>query len=160
MKILLVMPKSLAKVSGYNVFPIGFAYVSASLKAAGHDVVTANLEYCEEDALPALRRLLEGHGFQALGISGLSRDYHKLKQVIDAVRQIDPDLPIVVGGGIMTADPETALAALGADLGVVGEGEVTVCELVAALETGQPLEGIPGLAILEEGRVTVTEARK
>ena len=44
--------------------------------------------------------------------------------------------PIVLGGAAYSLQPETLLARLGADYGVVGEGERTFRDLVDTLERG------------------------
>ena len=47
-----------------------------------------------------------------------------------------PEAPIVLGGGGFSVVPDAMLEALGADLGVAGEGEPTFAALVEALDAG------------------------
>ena len=47
--------------------------------------------------------------------------------------------PVIVGGPAFSIMPEEILAYLGADHGIVGEGEAAVCELVARLAAGEPV---------------------
>lgn len=160
MNLLFVLPKNNSKISWYNIFPFGIAYVSAYLKSRGHRVFTANLEFDPDDTATALTRLLRQHEIDVLCLSGLSRDYPRLKELIDIGRRVMPNLVTVAGGGIVTADPVTAMDALGADIGVIGQGEITMHELATALEGGQPLKGIPGLIFRQEGRYVTTAARR
>ncbi len=51
----------------------------------------------------------------------------------------------VVGGGIISSDPETSMVALGADIGIIGEGEVTLCEVAHALDNNLSYADVPGL---------------
>jgi len=119
---LLVMPKGAARSSGYNVFPSGIAYVSAAMKQAGMDVVTANLEYCNGTTEQALKKLILDNEIDIVCTSGLSRDYWRVKDVVDTAKKAKP-VVTVVGGGIITGDPDAAMGALGCDYGIVGEGE-------------------------------------
>lgn len=152
MKYLLVMPKNAAKApGGYNVFPVGIAYVSASLKRSGAQVTTANLEFSPRTTFVALTELLADREIGAICTSGLSRDFAKIKEVLDAARTIRPEILTVVGGGIMSSAPEVAMTAMGADIGVIGEGEQTMCELAAALDRGEPFASIPGLIYCGDG---------
>jgi radical SAM superfamily enzyme YgiQ (UPF0313 family) len=48
----------------------------------------------------------------------------------------------------------------GADAVLLGEGEITLGEAVAALEDGQPLDTIAGLALWRDGAVRLTPPRK
>lgn len=46
--------------------------------------------------------------------------------------------PIVVGGSGFTIFPEKLMAALGADYGIVGEGEKAICQLAESIANSQP----------------------
>lgn len=145
MNYLLVMPKSLGSIEHFNIFPIGLAYISASLKKGGFHVFTANLDYLEGDTHSILERLLTEHDIDVVCTGGLSRDCHKLKEVIDTAREINPRIITVAGGGIISSDSETAMRVLDADIGVIGEGEITICELARALDSGRSYGDVPGL---------------
>lgn len=161
MRYLLVMPKQLGAIDHFNIFPIGLAYVSAALKEAGHDVVTANLDYLEEDTTTALGRLIHEKGIDVVCTGGLSRDYSKLKELVDVARNAKQDILVVIGGGIISSDPEPAMSALGADLGVIGEGEITMCELAEALDAGLSYRDISGLIFkAQEGSYSITKPRQ
>jgi radical SAM superfamily enzyme YgiQ (UPF0313 family) len=160
MNYLLVMPKSLASIEHFNIFPIGLAYVSASLKSRGYNVSTANLDYLDGDTYSILKKLLTDNHIDVICTGGLSRDYHKLKEVIEMARSVNPQIVTVVGGGIISSDPRTAMRALDADIGVIGEGEITACELAHALDEGQSYSDVPGL-IFKNGNngLVVTASR-
>jgi len=156
MNYLLVMPKNLGSIEHFNIFPIGLAYVSASLKKGGYRVFTANLDYMEGDTRSILERLLREHDIDVVCTGGLSRDCHKLKEVIDITRGIDPRIITVVGGGIISSDAEPAMRVLDADIGVIGEGEITICELAEALDNGQSYADVHGLIYKDEHNAFVT----
>ena len=52
------------------------------------------------------------------------------------------------------------MQALGADIGVIGQGEVTMHELAATLNEGRVLDAIPGLIFKRDGRYVTTPARR
>ncbi|MEN6374033.1 MAG: radical SAM protein [Smithella sp.] len=162
MNFLLVMPKNAAKSpGGYNVFPVGIAYVSAYFKAyTKYNITTANLEFCDSPTFEALNTLITENDIDVICTSGLSRDYYKIKEIIDISRQIKPGIITVIGGGIISSDPEPAMIALGADIGIIGEGEITLCELAAALDYKSPLENVPGLIFKDNNAYTITYIRK
>jgi anaerobic magnesium-protoporphyrin IX monomethyl ester cyclase len=160
MNYLLVLPKEAAKSTGHNVFPVGIAYVSAFLKLKGHNVYTANLEFCEGTTADALKGIIEKHAIDVLCTSGLSRDYPRLKSLIDIARTIKPNLLIVVGGGIISGDPQPAMIALEADIGVIGQGEITMHELATALDRDLSYENVPGLIFKSHDRYITTCVRQ
>ena len=106
MNYLLVMPKSLGSIEHFNRFPNGLAYVSASLKKGGFHVFTANLDYLEGDTLSILEKLLTDHDIDVVCTGGLSRDFHKLKEVIDTARRINPQIITVVVEGSSVRTPD------------------------------------------------------
>ena len=121
MNFLLVMPKGLGKSpGGYNIFPVGIAYISAYLKGHNFKVITSNLEYHPETTQQLLKSLIEENDIDVICTSGLSRDFPKVKEIVDASRKIKPDIIAVIGGGLITGDPEPAMTALDADIGVIG----------------------------------------
>jgi radical SAM superfamily enzyme YgiQ (UPF0313 family) len=162
MNYLFVMPKNAAKSSGgYNVFPVGIAYISAFLKNANMNVMTANLEFYAEDTFNSLRGLISEKGIDVLCTSGLSRDYAKIKEIIDCARWAKRSILTVVGGGIITGDPQPAMASLEADIGVVGEGERTMLDLARALDKKESYETVPGLIFRNAlGEYTQTAGRE
>lgn len=160
MNFLLVLGKNSAKSSGgYNVFPVGIAYVSAYLKSKGISTYTANLEFSPLDTEPALRRLIEQHSIDVVCTGGLSRDYSKVLEIIECVQRIDSRLITVVGGGIISGDALPAMKALNADFGVIGQGELTLYELACALNQGAPFNKIPGLVYRSDNGLMTTSVR-
>lgn len=71
-----------------------------------------------------------------------------------------PWLRIVCGGPHVTALPEDPLRKAGADISVIGEGEVTLAEIVEARdELPDALSGIAGVGFLRDGVYVETPAR-
>jgi len=156
------MPKnsSRGETTHDRIFPLGIAYISSSLKQAGHKVYTINLEYYDDDTYTAIKKLSLANKINVVGVGGLSRDFRKIKDVIDATRKTDHNIITIVGGGIISADPEPSMDALGADIGVIGEGEVTMCELANALDNNLPYNNIKGLIFKnEENKWKLTPTR-
>jgi radical SAM superfamily enzyme YgiQ (UPF0313 family) len=163
MNYLLVMPKKLSTGATTTsiIFPMGIAYVSAALKQAGYCVFTSNLDFTERDTYSILQELLLTNRIDVVCTGGLSLDCHKIKEVIDISRKINPKVITVVGGGIISSDPEIAMRVLDADIGVIGEGERTMCELAHALDNGEPYGDVPGLIYRDANHaLTKTTPRK
>lgn len=157
MNYLIVMPKgsTMGETTHDIIFPLGIAYVSASLKQAGYSVTTANLEYCDGDTDTILQDLIVSNNIDVICTGGLSRDCHKIKGVFDSARAINARIITVAGGGIITADPEPAMNVVGADIGVIGEGEITICELAKALDNGSALDDVDGLIYKDKDGVLI-----
>ena len=76
-----------------------------------------------------------------------------------AVRERYPQLPIIWGGWFPSVIPEMYLEAGIADAVGIGQGEELFREIVQAVDAGEDLARVPGLAILRNGRVQYTDHR-
>ncbi len=83
--------------------------------------------------------------------------YHEeAKRLIALIRELKPKSIIVAGGAHATLYPEDTLRC-GVDFVICGEGDLSALMLVRALETGAPMECIPGLAYIHDGLVVTTK---
>jgi radical SAM superfamily enzyme YgiQ (UPF0313 family) len=76
--------------------------------------------------------------------------------VSNAVRERYPGLPIWWGGWFPSAVPELFLTGASADAVCIGQGEVTFGQMLDALQAGEPLDDIKGLALLRDDHVVFT----
>ena len=139
----------------YPVYPIGLDYVAAAI-APGHE--SRILDLCPVDDAsigPTIRSAIRDFGPRAVGVSIRNIDNLEatnLRAFVEDMRVMVADIrsatsaPIVLGGAGFTIYPTELLATLGADFGVVGEGE-RACALFDALEAGRGVAGLPGVAV-------------
>lgn len=159
MRFLLVAPRFVERAGEYYIFPLGLAYISASLKRAGHEVHCLNLNHVDEPKR-AITDAIARVAPEAVGTGALSVHFRALKQITATVRSVAPDLPIIVGGGAVSASPHTILRLTDATVGVIGEGEEVILELAAALTNGAPLGDISGIVYRDGDTIRQTGARK
>ncbi len=148
---------------GHYVMPMGTLYISAYLKQSGvANVVTLNLNHREGEEYDILTDVINNKNIDIVGLGGLSGEYQDLVRMARYVRTIKPDIAIVMGGGIVTAEPETAMLAIPeVDYGVIGEGEQTIVELVEALTHGKDIKGVDGLIFRNlQGNLVTTSRRR
>jgi radical SAM superfamily enzyme YgiQ (UPF0313 family) len=126
------------------VYPIGAAAIGAAARRAGHDVEAVDLCFAQ-DRRGAVEDAIEDFAPQAIGISLRNLDnsaYPENSSYIDDyrdlvswVREASP-APVVLGGAGFTVMPSTILEELGADFGIVGEGEDSFPWLLERIERG------------------------
>jgi len=157
---LIVVPRIVNRVGDWYQFPLGIAYVSASLRQAGFRLRTLNLNNEPGSVYDALRRAIAEPDVGTVLTGGLTGQYGAIKQILEEARKLKPDIVTIVGGGIVTSAPEHAMQALEvADYGVIGEGELTSCRLCAALEDGTDTGSVPGIIIRNGTTLKRTEGR-
>lgn len=140
------MPRLVRNVNDSYSFPLGIAYVSSSLKKAGFNVYTLNLNHCEGPLYDILKEKIVKDGIHVVMTGALSAQYSSIRSIVETTKKIDESLVTVLGGGIISSSPVVAMDALEyVDFGIIGEGELTSVELCQALENGGDFESVAGL---------------
>ena len=135
---------------------LGPRYVSAYLKAHGHDVqlllMRSKRDTAEADFTPALLERFVEHLRDAdlIGLSLVTNTFHRACVLTDAIRRVGIKTPIIWGGAHPTIAPEESLEV--ADIVCIGEGERPMLELVETLEAGRDPTSIASLAFRRNGR--------
>ena len=143
---LLVMPRTVQHAGDGYFFPLGILYVSASLKAAGFEVYTLNLNHRDGLVEDIIAAEIKKNDIGVVATGGLSYQYNSIRNIVEAAKNSRKNIITIVGGGIITSDPKVAMTAIEfADYGVVGEGELTICELCDSLENGGDIAAVNGV---------------
>lgn len=151
MKILLVSANR--ERSPYPVFPIGLAYLAAPLEAVGHELQALDLCFEAEPETAVTAALARfAPGLVVISLRNIDNvTWPVCRSYLDGVKGIVAlcrgRAPVVVGGSGFSLVPREILAALGADFGVVGEGEELLPLLVGRIERGESPAGLPGVVI-------------
>lgn len=157
MKILLVVYDNDSYI---HWFPQGLAYVAAVARKAGHEVVIYNQDqqhYPDEH----LTAYLDQNKFDCIGVSIIAGyyQYRKILKISEAINRSKNRPFYILGGHGPTPEPEFFLRKTRAEVIVMGEGELTFAELLAALEQKKSLETVKGIAFRAGEDVTVTARR-
>ena len=147
-------------------FPVGLAYLASSLRAAGHEVFglnpnnNASYSSAREMLRKELARSIVEFQPELIGLGGICTEYRFLRDTIRFCRTLAPDIPIVLGGGIVTHDCTFAIDDLRPDYCIAGEGEEPLVRLAGMLEAGDKcFESIPNLGYRQNGRSIFTERK-
>jgi radical SAM superfamily enzyme YgiQ (UPF0313 family) len=143
--------------------PLGLGLVAAATRRAGHEVTFLDL-LNEADPDAAVRRSIESARPEVVGVSVRNIDdqnresprflLEQVRPVVEACRSCSR-ATIVLGGAGYSIFPEAALAYLGADLGVSGDGEAAFAAVLERLQSGRDPGEVPG--VLVRGRRGGTE---
>jgi len=157
MKVLLISANT-EKIN-MPVLPLGLACVAAATQRTGPEVAIVDLMAGKDTAL-VLKEAIEGFRPDLIGISVRNIDDQNMERprfLLDPVKEIVArcrslsKATIVLGGAGYSLFPEGALSFLGADMGIQGEGEEVFPEVIARIEQGVSLLGLPGLYLPGHG---------
>ena len=151
MNILIAMPRIVNNAGEAYQFPLGLPYVSAALKKAKFRIFTINLNHYNDTVRNLLISQIEEHDIDIVMTGGLSFQFWSIYQIVEIVKKYNEDIITIVGGGLITSDPEAAMEALKyVDIGVIGEGEITVPELCERLVNGKLYTDVAGLILKDK----------
>lgn len=154
----MIMPRLVQSVGDGYAFPLGIAYVTSSLKAAGFDVLTLNLNHKEGTVYEVLEEYLSENSVDVVCTGGLSFQYPTIRDIVETIKTINPRIILIVGGGLITAEPKVAMEALAhADYGVIGEGERILCRLARVLEDDAEPRIVKGIVYRDGNQYQCTE---
>lgn len=156
-KVLLVVYDNAAYISE---FPVGLGYVAAVLRNAGYYVEVYNQDkyhYPEEH----LTEYLGQNKFDVIGVSVVAGyyQYRKLLKISDAINKARNRPFYIIGGHGPAPEADFFLRKTKADAVVIGEGEITIIELMKVLQEGGSLKNVKGIAFRKDGETIITEPR-
>ncbi len=159
-RILFVIPAYRMYDRGIYIMPLGILYVSAAARAAGAEVDCINLNHEKEDALSALSERIRQSGCTLVAVGGLSGEFQDLYDVLRHVKQNHPHITTIAGGGIITATPKVAMQALEyADIGIIGEGDETIVDLLQTIKRGGSISTVAGIIYEHKGEWIMSKPR-
>jgi anaerobic magnesium-protoporphyrin IX monomethyl ester cyclase len=143
----------------YNI-PVGLAYISAFLKQNGHEVQCLNLNHYDGIVEELIKDRMSKERYDFVITGGISPFYPDIKNCVDSVRRCSPNTHIILGGGLISSQPEIMFNLLQPDYGVIGEGELTIKELFECLENNGDINTVNGIIFRNtEGKIVSTKPR-
>ena len=170
-------------------YPLAFGYLAGMvLRETDWDVQAYNADFSiRQNSLPSLEHMA-GEGYRryvrnlkdlsqpiwrevetaiqsyapsVVGISSKTQNFASARHVAAIARRLFPDAVIVLGGPHASMAGHEALSSSpDFDIAAIGEGELTLVELLKALESGAELKDVNGLLIRQpDGRIHATPPR-
>ncbi|MBF0120995.1 MAG: lipid biosynthesis B12-binding/radical SAM protein [Desulfobacterales bacterium] len=131
----------------YPVYPLGISTITKALNYFGHEALQFDLLSQNKSEDNLIKAIIDFHP-DFIGISirniddvdsfsqmeGFYLDY--IKCIIETIREVIT-VPIILGGPAFSIIPSEILDYLKGDYGVVGEGEISLCDLINDLSFGK-----------------------
>jgi radical SAM superfamily enzyme YgiQ (UPF0313 family) len=127
-----------------NNIPYGLATIAAMLRGAGFEVEILDLNALRPSP-EAIEDLLARTGWDVAGVSGLVTTFAFQVWLIDLLKRIRPDSPVVSGGGLATSSSDLLFHRSAVDICALGEGEQTMLDLCRTLAEGGDLDTVPAI---------------
>ena len=126
----------------FRIEPLGLEYIATALEMRGHRVAIADLRFSRP-----LGQYLRTLRPSVVGIAAMhALETDDVLALVQRVRTLSPDLPVIIGGHTAAAYPEPFMTA-GVTAVVLDDGERALPAVCDAIERGQPLTSVTGLAL-------------
>lgn len=136
--------------------PIGLAYISSYLN---HNGIRSKVIDAASFSWNKLKNALKKNTPYIVGIPCWTLERKQSFKTAKLVREVLPEVKIIIGGHHATSFPEHMFKLADADIVVTGEGEITTFELVNTLLNNGDLEKVKGITYIKDGKITATEKR-
>nr|WP_314464357.1 non-ribosomal peptide synthetase [uncultured Clostridium sp.] len=139
--------------------PLGHMYIMTYLKHVFGDRIHGKIAKSRIDfnSYDELKSLIEEFKPDVIGVRTLTFYQDFFHQTLQLIRQWGVDIPIIAGGPHITSSYKKALLDKNIDIASLGEGEVTIAELIQAIMNHEGkippddvLKDIHGIAFLEK----------
>lgn len=145
--------------SRVKMFPIGLGYIATAVKNAGYD-----FDLLDIDALrlsnEEVRKYLSKQTYDAVLMGAIVTAYKTIKELTQLIRDQQPDTKIIVGNTVASSIPEHLLKKTQTDIAVMGEGDITIVEILEALNRKEDLDNIKGIYFKTDKGMVKTPDRK
>lgn len=140
---------------------LGIEYIAAVLREQGYPVMIKEIPFLKTGSFgKGLAEILEQKP-KIIGVTAFLTDYKLLETAVAEIREQIPDSFIFIGGPFPTVFSEELFSNLPQlDAIVIGEGELTVLELVRRLEKGDSISGLEGIWYRNGNTIVANPRRK
>lgn len=149
---------SLAK-GGVYMPNLGLGYLASVLRRENYQVNIVDGEALSLNTKSAAGYILkESPDF--VGLTAATVSINKAAELAAILEDSSPQLKILIGGPHITSAPDETMIRFGQfDIGVIGEGELTIVELLDALSGNKDISTIDGLIYRTDGNLVKTGPR-
>ena len=144
-------------------YPLGLAYLHSYLESLGrgYEVKTEFLNNVPtHQCLEVIKKDIDEFKPDVVGVSLITHSRVGSYRVIEMVQRDYPHIKIVIGGMHVSVMYRQLAGAYPGIVCVVGEGEITLAELVERWEKDLPIDDVTGIAFHNGEKVVVTPSRE
>lgn len=167
MKILLIHPNINQKIIygqirdvGNIQQPLGIAYIAAVLEKEGYEVkiIDALVKDYEENFVIEETKIFNP---DIIGITSTTAGINSSVSLANLLKK-SIKCPIIIGGAHVTAVPTKVMENDCFDVGVIGEGESTIIEIVSKIKKGKDIKdkSINGIVYKKNNKIVITKKRE
>ena len=156
MKVLLINI-SLRPESPQLLFPIGLGCIASAIDRAGFDLEILDIDahrYTDEE----VERFIKEKEYDVVAFGCIVTGYKIVKKLAEVIKK-HKKVPIICGNSVASSIPDLLLSRTRVDIAVIGEGDITIVELLKTIENNESLEKVDGIYFKHDGKIISTPPR-
>lgn len=127
-----------------HIFPVGLSYVASAIYRAGYEMRILDLDR-DRKSDEELRQILKRTEFDVAAFGCIVTGYKIAKNIAKIIRDIKKDAVIIGGNSVADSIPRMLLKNTEVDIAVIGEGDVTIVEVLDRLNESESLRDVNGI---------------
>ncbi|MFH1666089.1 MAG: radical SAM protein [Elusimicrobiota bacterium] len=133
---------------------LGLGYIGAALMNKGHTIKVHDMASENCGNIAQIEKEIKEFKPDSVGISVLTAQFTKAKEIVKAIKKLDTKIITVMGGPHISALPEYTLKTVSeVDFVFAGEGEISFPEFIRLYSSGGDFTKISGLGYRANGRI-------
>lgn len=145
--------------AGYTAPPYGLCYLASYARQMGYDTRILDAQALTW-GMDKTMKAISDYNPDYVGITITTQLLPNAAVIADHIKNILPDVKIIVGGVHVTSKPiETMQYSKAFDFGITGEGEATLIELLEAIKSNRDISQIKGIVHRNNDSIVSTEPR-
>jgi anaerobic magnesium-protoporphyrin IX monomethyl ester cyclase len=138
--------------------PLTFAYLAGEVRKAGFNPIIYDA-MTKQHGFPQIKNKIKDLMPDYVATTAITSTVIDALEILRITKEINPGIKTIIGGVHPTFMYEEVLAHNFVDFVVRGEGEITLVELLKAIESGTELNNIKGIAFRTNNNILCTPSR-
>ncbi len=140
--------------------PVGLACILKAVKNAGYEFDLYDMD-ADNLTVDDLNDFLSGNHYDIFGVGAIVTAFRLIRDIADIIKKHNSDAVVIAGNSVSTSIPEILLKNTKVDIGVMGEGDVTIVELLDSLiKNSMQLSEVDGIVFEENSEIIHTNKRQ
>jgi radical SAM superfamily enzyme YgiQ (UPF0313 family) len=138
----------------------GVSYLATVAHNAGYKVKIIDVRHTQNPVQEAIKEVSEG--VDIVGVATYEDNFPFIEEVIRGIKEEDKEKLVILGGSLVTSVPSLIMENTLADIAALGEGELTIIELLDLITQGklERLNEVKGICYKDNsGKLVFSEKR-
>lgn len=134
-----------------KLMALGPGYIATAMRRCNIEVRIADCSAWAYDDIEIAKIIIQS-GAKIFAMGALFPQIREVERICGIIRSLVPGATIILGGALPTPIPEFVLRKTTGDIATIGEAENTIVKVMEAIVNGKNLDGIPGIAFIQDGQ--------